>query len=144
LSGLKRGENRTLVDMPESMRAVVAAATAARSDGPVLMLTSRRDRADALASALAEYLPADVQLHQWAAPDAQPWEQLPVDTRASIQRVQVMDALLTNPDARSILVAPVHALGQLLMSPDDFRSHAIELAVGRRIEPGKLLTRAMS
>jgi len=144
LSGLSRGENRTLADMPEAMRPVIAAAVASRSPGPVLVLTSRRDRADALASAIAEYLPSDIQLHQWAAPDAQPWEQLPIDTEASIQRVQVMEALQSHPDTPSVIVAPVHALTQLLMAPDDFRSHSIELRVGRRIDTVKLLAWAAS
>jgi transcription-repair coupling factor (superfamily II helicase) len=144
LSGIGRGENRTLVDMPESVRPIVAAAVAARHKGPVLILTSRRDRADALASAISEYLPKDISLARWAAPDAHPYEQLPIDTDASIERVQILDRLITGPEAPSVIVAPVHALIQLLMSPDEFREHTLELRLGRRVDIQKLVSWATS
>lgn len=144
LSGINRGENRTLVDMPEAVRSVIIAAAAERHKGPVLVLTSRRDRADALASAVSEYLPAGISLDRWAAPDAHPYEQLPIDSEASIQRVEVLNKLLTAPDVPSVIIVPVHALIQLLMSPDELRDHTLELRLGRRLDIQKLVAWATS
>jgi len=144
LSGINRNENRTLVDMPEATRPVAVAAVAARHQGPLLVITSRRDRADALASALSEYLPQAISLSRWAAPDAHPYEQLPIDSDASIQRVQILSQLVSDPGEPCVIVAPVQALVQILMLPEDFRKHTLELRTGRRLDIPKLVAWATS
>ncbi len=144
LAGLAKGENRTLVDMPEAIRPAIDAALAERINGTVLVLTSRRDRADALASSISEYLPSSIPLERWNAPDAMPFEQLPVDHEASIQRVQIMSRLLLEPDKPRVVVASVQALTQLLMTPQEFHDHTVELRLGRRVEIPRLVQWASS
>lgn len=144
LAALNRGANQTLADMPEAMRPVIAAIAAERHNGPVLVITSRRDRADAIASAITEYLPAGISLERWAAPDALPFEQLPVDSEASISRTQILSRITAQPDARLVIVAPVHALMQLLMSPSEFREHTMDVRLGGRLDIQRLVTWAAS
>ena len=144
LSGLRRGEERAVVDLPEAARPMVAAATTHLLGSPTLVLTSRRDRADAMASALGEYLPAGIHVHRWLSPDALPYEQLPLDPDASISRVQILSQLLDAPDAPAVIVAPIQALLQLLMSPEELREHALELRLGRRMDIRAIVSWAAS
>lgn len=144
IAGLKRGDEQTVVDMPEAARAVIAAATAASRGGRTIVLTSRRDRADALTSAISEYLPSSITVHRWASPDAVPYEQLPIDNDASISRVQILSLLQNQPDAPSVIVAPIAALMQLLMPPQEFADHVLEVKLGRRLEIQTLVSWAAS
>ena len=144
LAGLASDEDRTVVDMPEAARPMIAAATVALRQQRTFVLTSRRDRADALASALSEYLPAGIAVERWPSPDALPYEQLPIDSDASVSRVQIMNRLLEEPDSPSVIVAPVQALLQLLIAPEDFRAHALDIRVGRRLDIQELVRWAAS
>ncbi len=130
LQGLSKGKPQTLVDMPEATRAVIAAAVATGLGGRTLVLASRRDRADALHAALSEYLPPGTSLERWYAPDALPYEQLPVDIESSVQRTRIMAGMLAKNDGPSVVVAPVGALTQLLMSPSELLQHSLEIRVG--------------
>jgi transcription-repair coupling factor (superfamily II helicase) len=133
LKGLAANESQTLVDMPESTRALIAATVASQIGGRTLVLTSRRDRADALHSALSEYLPASTSLERWVSPDALPYEQLPVDHEASIQRTRIMASLLGKPDQPTVIVAPIGALAQLIMSPTELVEHSLDIRVGSQL-----------
>jgi transcription-repair coupling factor (superfamily II helicase) len=144
LAGLKRDQHRTIVDLPEAARPMIAAATIALRDRRTFVLTSRRDRADALASALSEYPPASIAVERWPSPDALPFEQLPIDSDASISRVQILNRLLEKPDAASVIVAPVQGLLQLLMSPQEFSEHMLDLRAGQRLDIQELVTWAAS
>ncbi len=144
LAALRQATDQTLADIPEAVRAVVVAVVAEHQRRPLFVVTSRRDRADMLASAIAEYLPAGTRLDRWDAPDALPFEQLPVDTEASISRVQILSRIATEPDEPSIIVAPVHALIQLLMSPDELSEHTLEIRLGGRLDVQRLKVWAAS
>jgi len=133
LQRLARGDNATLVDMPEATRAVIAAASATQLGGRVLVLTSRRDRADHLHGALSEYLPPDVTLERWQSPDAIPYEQLPVDIEASVQRTRILANMMVKQDGPWVLVAPVSALMQLLMGPNELKDHSLDIRIGTEI-----------
>jgi transcription-repair coupling factor (superfamily II helicase) len=133
LQALSRGQSQTLVDMPESTRPLIAASAATHLGGRTLILTSRRDRADALYSALSEYPPAGSSLERWAAPDALPYEQLPVDIDASVQRTRIMASLLGKTDAPAVIVAPIQAMMQLIMSPAELRERSLDVRIGARM-----------
>src|SRR5690606_38792581 len=107
------GQSPSLVDIPDPAVSAVVAALTSKIDGPVLVVTTRRERADQLTDALAEYLEADTHVVEWAAPDALPYEQLPVDTDAGVRRVKIL-ADLASPDARLVLVTSVYGLMELL------------------------------
>ena len=131
---LSRGERQTIVDLPEAARPAITAAVAAAHGRRTIVITSRRDRADAVAAALADYLPASIAVERWTPPDALPYEQLPHDTEASIGRVQILDRLLSAPDDAAVLVTPVQALLQLLSPPEAFLAQIREVRTGRRLD----------
>src|SRR5688500_5339829 len=65
-------------DLPVAARAALAASAISRQSGSVLVAASRGDRAVPLASTIAEYVPAR-SVALWPAPEALPYEQLPLD-----------------------------------------------------------------
>src|SRR5688572_8160808 len=77
----------TFADVPDSFRAPLTAALVAEEARPVLVVTARSDRADAICQQLTEYLPAPLGANVWPAPEALPYEQLPFDLAVSTQRV---------------------------------------------------------
>ena len=133
LALLKNGENAGLVDMPDATRPMLAAIAAMEHGGTTLVLTSRRDRANVLVGALREYLPPDVTLERWIAPDALPWEQLPIDLDASVERTRALAQFGFKQSKPRIIVAPVQALMQLIMSPEELRGHSLNIKVGEQV-----------
>lgn len=130
LTQLDRGESPSVVDMPESTRPLLAAIAALHHGGTTLVVTSRRDRANQMVSALSEYLPGHVTLERWIAPDALPWEQLPVDMDASVERTRALAEFGRKQSNPRIVVAPVQALMQLIMSREELRAHWLDLKTG--------------
>jgi transcription-repair coupling factor (superfamily II helicase) len=132
---LAEGETANLVDYPEAAGAALMAATIERLEGVSLVVTTRQERAEALASALAEYLPPSREVNVWNSPDALPYEQLPVDLEAGVQRVHALSRLLAaGADSRSVWVVSVHGLMQLVVPPDALRERTRTLTVGRRAD----------
>lgn len=133
LANLANGENAGLVNMPDASRPMLAAIAAMEQGGTTLVLTSRRDRANVLVGAMREYLPPDATLERWIAPDALPWEQLPVDLDANVERTRALAQFGFKQSKPRIIVAPVQALMQLIMSPDELRGHSLSLKVGEQV-----------
>ncbi|MCA9833746.1 MAG: transcription-repair coupling factor [Thermomicrobiales bacterium] len=133
LEELDRGESPVIVDMPDATRPLLAAIAAMHHGETTLVITSRRDRANQLTSALREYLPPESTLERWIAPDALPWEQLQVDLDASVERVRALAQFGFKQSQPRIVVAPVQALMQLLMSPAELRGHSLNIKVGETI-----------
>ncbi|MCO5217849.1 MAG: transcription-repair coupling factor [Thermomicrobiales bacterium] len=130
LAQLDQGDTPSIVDMPDAARPMLAALAAIHHGGTTLVISSRRDRANQLTSSLREYLPHDVTLERWIAPDALPWEQLQVDLDASVERVRALAQFGFKQKQPRIVVAPVQALMQLLMSPEELKGHSVDLKVG--------------
>ncbi len=133
LVSIAEGERASLVDMPDAARPLLAAIAAMDHGGTTLVITSRRDRANLLVGALREYLPPEATLERWIAPDALPWEQLPVDLDASVERTRALAQFGFKQSNPRIIVAPVQALMQLLMGPEELRAHSLELKVGEQV-----------
>ena len=133
LKQLNDGINPSLVDMPEAIRPLLAAIAAMDHGGTTLVLASRRDRADQVVGALREYLPSEASLERWVSPDALPWEQLPVDLDASVERTRNLAQFGFKLKHPRIVVAPIQALMQLIMSPEELRAHSLNLKVGEQI-----------
>src|SRR5215203_101826 len=127
-------------DLPISARAALAAAAISRQSGSVLVAASRGDRAETLAAAIAEYLPARSVI-LWPAPEALPYEQLPFDLETATERAAVLDSLSTRAPKSpgSILVTPAHGLMQIVMPPDVLRASIRVLRVGDRLSQEELL-----
>src|SRR5215211_2617912 len=95
-------------DLPVSARAALSAAAIQRHSGSILVAASRGDRAETLASAIAEYVPTR-SVVLWPAPEALPYEQLPFDLETAVERAALLD-LLSRPISEQgpILVTPAH------------------------------------
>jgi transcription-repair coupling factor (superfamily II helicase) len=127
-------------DISSSGRAAIAAAAASRRQGPLLIVASRGDRAEALAAAIAEYLPERTVLI-WPAPEALPYEQLPFDLETATERAALLDTLSARDDTGTppIVITPARGLLQIVMSPDDLLAANRVLAVGDRVSQDDLL-----
>jgi transcription-repair coupling factor (superfamily II helicase) len=127
-------------DLPTTARAAIAAAAAATRTGPVLVVSSRGDRVEALAGAIAEFLPPRPIL-TWPAPDALPYEQLPFDLQAATDRAAILDTLADAswPGNSPIVVTAAHGLLQLVMPPEALRSATRVVRLGDRLSQNQLL-----
>lgn len=130
IQDLADAKSASLIDMPDSTHAAIAAVAATELGGTTLVLTSRRDRAEGLASALAEYLPADAMLERWLEPDALPIEQLPFDIEGSVNRTRILAKLSLKSEKPRVLVATISGLMQLLMPRDELRTHSLDIRQG--------------
>jgi transcription-repair coupling factor (superfamily II helicase) len=127
-------------DLPVSARAALAAAAISRQSGPVLIAASRADRAETLASAIAEYS-TNRSVVLWPAPEALPYEQLPFDLETATERAALLDALSRPAPSEPgpILVTPAHGLMQIVMPPDLLQASVRLLRVGDRLTQEDLL-----
>lgn len=140
LAQLNEGESPSLVDMPDAARAALTATAAIDHGGTTLVLASRRDRADQLLVALREYLPPEAALERWISPDALPWEQLPVDLDASVERTRNLAQFGFKLKHPRIVVAPIQALMQLIMGPEELRAHSLALKIGEQVRMEEIIT----
>src|SRR5918993_2589446 len=133
-------ESIVIPDLPVSARAALAAAAISRQSGPVLIAASRADRAETLATAIAEYIPQR-SVVLWLAPEALPYEQLPFDLETATERAALLD-LLSRPASSKpgpIVVTPAHGLMQIVMPPDLLQASIRLLRVGDRLSQEDLL-----
>jgi transcription-repair coupling factor (superfamily II helicase) len=121
-----------IADIPLTARPALAALIIAASDRPVLLVTARDDRADLLCSAINEFLPANRQAQLWPAPEALPYEQLPVDFDASARRVSLLHGL--SATRSQVLVSPARGLMHLIMTPADLKERSRALRTGERLD----------
>src|SRR5215207_5882304 len=127
-------------DLPIPARAALSAAAIQRHSGSILVAASRGDRAETLASAIAEYVPSR-SVVLWPAPEALPYEQLPFDLETAVERAALLD-LLSRPissEPGPILVTPAHGLMQIVMPPDLLQASVRLLRVGDQLSQEELL-----
>ena len=131
LDRMRDGKSAIFDELPDAARAALIAATVAELQRPVVLVTARRDRADALAAAVGEYLPSGSDVLLWPAADAMPFEQLPIDLDASVRRVQQLAALRSR--RANVIVTPVSGLMQLVMPRREMAAHTLLAEVGSRL-----------
>jgi len=129
---LDAGQSTTLADLPDAARPAFIAAIASGRNCPILVVTARSDRADRLVSGMSEYLTPDQPARLWQAPDAIPYEQLPVDRDASVRRVRELDAMRTDRATGQVWVTSVQGLMQLVASPESMRQMTKRIVSGKR------------
>jgi len=127
-----------ILHLPSSARAAVAAAAIADETSPTLVIASRADRAERVASNLSEHLPGhDVLL--WPAPDALPYEQLPFDLQTSVERAAILGQLMAQPERPLVVVSPPQGLMQGIMPPGAFARATRFIRLGDRLQQPELL-----
>jgi transcription-repair coupling factor (superfamily II helicase) len=131
-----------VIDLPTSARPALAAAAVGPRRGATLVVTARADRAEALAAALAEYLPPERRPDVWPAPEALPYEQMPFDLATATRRVALLDRLRRAGDEGGnapVVVASVRGLSQLVVGPTDLAARTRQLRPGDRLDVDGLL-----
>jgi transcription-repair coupling factor (superfamily II helicase) len=122
-----------VTDLPASFRPAIMAALADAAARPVLILTSRADRADLLCTAVNEFLPSGRQAILWAGPEALPYEQLPFDLQSSAERVSLLGTLRDSANDAPIVVASAHGMTHLVTPPEELEKFSITLRPGARL-----------
>ncbi|MGH2632016.1 MAG: hypothetical protein ACRDG3_01280, partial [Tepidiformaceae bacterium] len=130
-----RGELR--LGVPETAKAPVAAAFAARQQSPTLLLVSTPARAQAFAEELALFL-EDVPLARLPEREGLPYEFARDDIAVSLERARAL-TLLRGP-GRALVVASWAALSEHC-APPGLLAEAIEIRTGDSIEPQTLAAR---
>ncbi len=126
-------------DLPVAARAAVLAALVESRNQPTVIVTARQDSAEELAGSLVEYLGSEPLI--WPAPDALPYEQLPVDRTTSARRVEILTSL-ADSEARAIVV-PANALTQIVNPPETLERERITLQVGQHLRLDQLISSAI-
>ena len=131
----------SVVSLPASARPPLIASLLAERDSTTLIVTSRNDRAEMLAGALAEYLPPERALRVWPAPEAMPYEQLPIDPALAAERVALLAELSdSSQPGPAALIVTVRGLVQIVMTPDELRRQTLRLTPGKRLRIDDLMT----
>ena len=134
---LRAGKGELRLGVPETAKAPVAAALAARREGPVLLLVPSPAVAQAAYDELALFLD-DVPLARLPEREGLPYEFLRDDTLAAVDRARALTAL--GGSDRALVVASWAALSEHCAGPG-VRSEGIDLAVGQSVEPNALVAR---
>ncbi|CAN5590544.1 transcription-repair coupling factor [soil metagenome] len=133
----------SIADLPSSFRPTAIAAISVAAARPVLIVTSRADRADLLCTAINEFLPATRQARLWIGPEALPYEQLPFDLASSADRVSLLGTLIDPAQRSPIVVTSAHGLMHLVTPPDELVKYTIKLRSGSRLSIETLLSFAV-
>ncbi len=112
------GSSLAVDDLPLAARPAVIAAMSESVDRPVIVVSSRSDRSDVLASAVSEFLDNARNVVHWPAPAALPYERLPRDTDQSADFVAALARVAAAPN-ESIVFASAASITHAIMSPDD-------------------------
>jgi transcription-repair coupling factor (superfamily II helicase) len=136
VSSVGKGKSPVRVtDLVLAAHPLAIAALIEAKPASTLILTSRNDRADAMAAAVNEYLPTGRRAIVWPSPDGPPYEQLPFDLAIATQRVAILDRLLNSSGNEApVVVASVRGLSQLLLSPAELTEQRRALSVGDRLD----------
>ncbi|MHB8644785.1 MAG: transcription-repair coupling factor [Thermomicrobiales bacterium] len=137
------GQGIPLPELPGAARPYVEAAVATYLGRPVLIITSRPDRAQEVIEAIGAYLPPDaVTLHHWQTPDALPYEVLPRDPVTAAPRLNILHRLATARDAGRcpVVVTAAGGLMRPVMPVEELRKHTTHLRVGTRFNERERLS----
>lgn len=137
LERVTRGERADVEGLPYAARPAVIAAIASQIDRPMLVVSSRGDRADVLSSALAEFMGSARSIVHWPAPAALPYERLPRDGDQSADYVAALLQLSAEP-LHSIAVTSATSLTHAVMSPTDLQSHLRSFRTGDLVRQADL------
>jgi len=145
MAAIERGDGRgiPLPGLTVAARPFVEAAVAAYLGRPVLIVTSRPDRAQDMMEAIGAWLPPDVvALYQWQTPDALPYEVLPRDPATAAPRLNILHRLATAREdgVCPIIVTAAGGLMRPVMPIAELRSHTTRLRVGSRFNERERLS----
>ena len=138
---VRRPSGSTTVGVPDGAKAALIALLAQQSDAPLLIVTARPNRALALIEELTAWLGSDERLHFFPRRAALPYERIPPDADAVRDRLRVLALLAGSYDVAPVVIAPVQALAEATLSPEEMTSAIETLATGGRLAPEPFLRR---
>ena len=106
---------RPIIGVPDSAKAAAIAALIAGADAPVLVLTARPHRAEALAEEIAVWLGGGLPMLPFPEREALPYERLSPGSDAIRRRLEVLSQLSRGTPA--VIVASALAIAQRTLSP---------------------------
>ena len=143
LTQLAAGASIAIDDAPFTARPAIIAAIAAAVDRPVLVLSSRADRADVLASAVAEFSLDSRTILHWPAPPALPYERLSRDSDQSADFVAALSTL-ANSAQPPVVFASAASITHAVMNPADLTGQTRQIARGDNLRQSDLTRWATS
>ncbi|MGA2285130.1 MAG: transcription-repair coupling factor [Dehalococcoidia bacterium] len=132
---------RLTVGVPDGAKAALTALIAQQSDAPLLVVTAHANRAQALIEELAAWLGGDDRLHLFPRRAALPYERLAPDAEAVRDRLRVLALLAGRFDVPPIVIAPVQAVAEATLSPEEMAGSLETLVAGSRLAPEPFLHR---
>ncbi len=133
---VRAGKGELRLGVPETAKAPVAAALAARQSVPTLLLVPSPQRSLAVHEELALFL-EDVPLARLPEREGLPYEFVHDDRSLSLDRERALAAL--RGPGRALVVASWAALSEHCAGPE-LRATGIDLSTGHEFDPGRLLT----
>jgi len=130
-SALDAGRALTL-GVGDAAKPTALAAIAGEREGPVLIVTTRADRAEALAEELAAWLGADAEVMLYPERDALPYERLAAAPDIVRDRLRTASAL--SAAGRTIVVASALAIAQRTLASGEMAGGVRRLRRGERFE----------
>ncbi len=129
------------VGVPDGAKAALIALLTQRTKAPLVVVTARANRANALVEELAAWLGSDERVHLFPRRDALPYERIPPDADAVRDRLRVLALLSGRYEVPPIIVTPVQALAETTFSPDDMTCCLETLTSGGNLAPEPFLRR---
>ena len=129
---LRQEAFRQTVGVAEGARAAALTGIAHDWPGPVVVVTPRPQRAEALAEQLAVWLGDPDRVLVFPERDALPYERLGPARETVRDRLRCVFALASGD--RRIVVASAFALAQRTLSPEDLGRAAVSLQAGQRLD----------
>ncbi|HLB26743.1 MAG TPA: DEAD/DEAH box helicase, partial [Dehalococcoidia bacterium] len=132
-------EGGLVIGVGDAAKAAAIAVLARAAEGPVLIVSPREDRAEALLEELSAWLGEGVPLLPFPQRDSLPYEHLPPDPEAVRDRLAALSRLAAG--GRCVVVASAMALAQGTLSGPELAASAGVLRPGGRLEPDAFLAR---
>lgn len=140
LTALQNGESLPDQYLVRSARPFVVAGLASQLQRPIVILTSRTERAYNITEQLPVWLP-DARISRFAEPNNAFYERAPWSEETQRARLETL-GLLANWTAEApppIIITSAHALMQKTLPMREFKLGSRRLSVGQRFHPEKLM-----
>jgi transcription-repair coupling factor (superfamily II helicase) len=139
----QRGEHVRVASLLGAARPPVVALLAQRLHRPLLVVTARLDQAIRFYDDLCQWLDEQPASLLFPAADALPYEHMSQGSEVIGDRLKVLQTLRTAPTGAAsippIVVAPVKALLQPVLSPATFDAATRTVTVGQEVDPHELV-----
>jgi len=135
------------LEVYHAARPYLVAALARVLNQPLLVITPRSNRARQWVDELRTWLPDEVPVHNFADPDALPYERIPWAPETRQRRLEALVSLLTTSDSLArgqatvapIVVSSARALVQMTLPVRDMRLALRQIKQGQAFDLNKVL-----